>query len=181
MTMQKREEFVAIYKKYAQPVYRYCFFRVGSKDLAEELMQEAFIKTWQYIVGGKKIENIRSFLYQVSRNLIIDYYRQREAKYKKTLSLETIGVETMKNGLAYEKKDDYEKTDLLREVFSVIGRLPKMYQDLLIMKYVQDLRPKEIANILKASNKNVSAKLKRAEKKLNWILENSEFGKKVEA
>lgn len=178
MTSQQRQEFIEVYNKYAAAVYRYCFYHVSSRNLAEDLTQEAFIKAWQYIVSGKEIQNFRSFLYRTSRNLIIDYYRQKVSKYNKTASLEEMADKKIQDGLIYEKNDDYEKNDLLREIFYIMNRLPRIYRDLLVMKYVEDLRPREIAKILNTTNKNISARLKRAERKLNWTLQNFEVQKR---
>ena len=79
MFKDKREkEFLSAYEKYANDIYRHCYFRVYNKELAEDLTQETFIKTWKYIVAGQEIKNTKSFLYKVAVNLIIDHSRKRK-------------------------------------------------------------------------------------------------------
>ena len=78
--MQKKEkEFLQAFEKYADDIYRHCYFRVYDKELAEDLVQETFIKTWKYIISGEEIKNIRAFLYKVAVNLIIDNSRKKKA------------------------------------------------------------------------------------------------------
>ncbi|MBX4200907.1 RNA polymerase sigma factor, partial [Candidatus Parcubacteria bacterium] len=75
----RQQEFLDAYKQHADAIYRHCYFRVYNKDLAEDLTQETFIKTWKYIVEGKKVDNIKAFLYRVAVNLIIDHSRKKKA------------------------------------------------------------------------------------------------------
>ena len=54
---EKEKEFLDAYQQYADAIYRHCFFRVYNRDLAQDLTQETFIKTWKYISEGKEIKN----------------------------------------------------------------------------------------------------------------------------
>src|SRR3990167_9783866 len=76
---KKEKEFLDAYQQYVDAIYRHCYFRVYNKDLAEDLTQETFIKTWKYIAEGKEIKNIKAFLYRVAVNLIIDNSRKKIA------------------------------------------------------------------------------------------------------
>ena len=64
------------YDLYADAIYRHCFFRVYSKERAEELTQETFLKLWQYMNDGNEIENIRALAYRIATNLVIDDKRK---------------------------------------------------------------------------------------------------------
>ena len=71
MKSDLQEGFLNAYDAYADAIYRHCFFRVFSKERAEELAQETFMKTWEYVARGNVIENYKAFLYRVTNNLII--------------------------------------------------------------------------------------------------------------
>src|ERR1043165_1036473 len=75
----REKEFLDAYKQHADAIFRHCYFRVYNKDLAEDLTQDTFIKTWKYISEGKEIKNIKAFLYKVAVNLIIDHSRKKTA------------------------------------------------------------------------------------------------------
>src|SRR3989338_7817957 len=74
---QQEQDFKNAYQQYVDAIYRHCYFRVYNQDLAEDLTQETFIKTWKYIADGKEIKNIKAFLYKVALNLIIDNSRKK--------------------------------------------------------------------------------------------------------
>src|SRR6185369_164461 len=83
MEQKIEREFLEAYDTYADALYKHCFFRVYSATRAEELVQDTFMKTWDYLAKGKDIENLRAFLYKTANNLIIDYSRK-----KREISLE---------------------------------------------------------------------------------------------
>jgi RNA polymerase sigma-70 factor (ECF subfamily) len=154
-------QYLEVYEANAEAIYRHCFFRVFSKQLAEELMQEAFMKTWEYLQDGHEVENLRAFLYKVANNLIIDYARK-----KKEQSLERV----MEEHPGFEPSDsdekDMERALLLKEVREAIERLPEEQRQLLIMRYIDDLDPKDIAHVLDITPNHVSVKLNRAMQQL---------------
>jgi DNA-directed RNA polymerase specialized sigma24 family protein len=68
---EKMEMFLDAYDKYSEAIYLHCFFRVFSRERAEELEQETFMKTWQYLLDGKEIKTIRPWGYRGSNKIIV--------------------------------------------------------------------------------------------------------------
>ena len=168
MLNDQRSEFIAAYDEYADAIYRYCFFRVYSQSKAEELTQETFMKAWQYIQKGNKIENIRAFLYRISRNLIVDSFRKDGGvSNKKTESLEGL-IERSGNAAepVYDGKKDVEDEVMVNETIDAMKCLSSDHREVLTMRYVEGLHPREIAAALDADPQNVSAKIYRAMRKL---------------
>ena len=81
----REEEFSAAYESYSDALFRHCYFRLYDREKSKDIVQEAFIKTWEYASKGTEIENTRAFLYKVLNNLIVD-----EIRRKKALSLEIL-------------------------------------------------------------------------------------------
>ena len=155
----KKNEFLAAYDKYAEPIYRHCFFRVYSRARAEELMQDTFTKTWEYIVRGGEIKNTKAFLYRVANNLVID-----ESRKRKEASLDEI---------LEEAGDVFPATPTKPEDKMIFGEIVRKIYDfkdpdrqILIMRFVDDFDPKDIAQILSMSPNNVSVRINRAVKVL---------------
>jgi RNA polymerase sigma-70 factor (ECF subfamily) len=73
-----QKEFIEQYEAHAEAIYRHCFFRVFRKQVAEELMQETFMKAWVYVSQKNEVENMRAFLYKIANNLIIDFSRKKK-------------------------------------------------------------------------------------------------------
>jgi len=156
-----KNEFLAAYESHADAIYRYCFFRVYSKERAEEFAQETFLRAWEYSKGGKKIENMRALLYRIARNLIIDHSRKKKEESLETLSEETSFIEPSSDGRLVA-----EREMILKEVMEEMKNLGDEEREILTMRYVEDLDPKDIAEILGISANNVSVRINRAMKRL---------------
>jgi RNA polymerase sigma factor (sigma-70 family) len=156
MNQATEKEFLSAYDAYADALYKHCFFRVYSRTRAEELVQDTFMKTWDYLGKGKEIENLRAFLYKTANNLIIDYSRK-----KREISLE----QELEEKPGWEPADDrptLEHNLLLQQVRDSLKQLPEEARQLLTWRYIDDLDPKDIAEILDVTPNNVSVKLNRA-------------------
>ena len=154
-----KEMFLAAYNDHSDALFRYCLFKVGDREIAKDLIQEVFVKTWVYIEKGNEITNFKPFLYKTLRNLIIDYYRKH-----KTSSLDTLqenGFDrALEEPISIEDKFDGEKA---LEFFS---KLSSDYKEVLYMKYVEGLDLLEIAEITGELENTVSVRMHRGLKKL---------------
>lgn len=161
----REKEFLDAYDHYADAIYRHCYFRVYNKELAEDLTQETFIKTWTYLSEGKEIKNIKAFLYKVAINLIIDSSRK-----KKALSLDDFKEKevSIRHYNMVEKQIINQAE--FASIFKEMDKLEDKYKDIILMRYMQDFSPAEIADILGVSANVVSARLNYAVKKLKKIV-----------
>lgn len=168
VSVHQRAEFIAAFYRYGPALYRYYFFRVYSQSLAEDLVQETFLRAWRYLSKGKKIENMQAFLYRISRNLIIDLHRKKIARGIKEESLDTL-LENGKNAsaLSYDGRIILEQDILLRERLEHIQRLSQNHRQVLTMRYVEGLAPKEIAQILDTRPNTISSRIYKATKALD--------------
>jgi RNA polymerase sigma-70 factor (ECF subfamily) len=161
MRQDTKQQYLHAYDEYADAIYRHCFFRVFSKPLAEELTQETFLKTWQYLDQGKKVDNLRAFLYRVANNLVIDYVRKKKEDRLDALLENSPELEPM-----HDARGDIETAELARNVIATMETLREDEREILTMRYIDELDLKEIAEILDISVNNVSVRLNRAMKAL---------------
>ena len=156
-------QFIQACTDHSDALFRYCFFKTRSKEMSKDLVQETYMKTWNYLVKGQSIDNMRAFFYKTLTNLIIDEYRK-----KKTVSLdelEEIGLDQSTNDIElYYDKLDAEKALL------VLDEIGGSYKDVIIMRYVQDLSLKEISDITGESENSLSVKIHRGLKKIKIVL-----------
>jgi len=168
-----RQRFADAYERYNDELFRHCSIRLSDRERALELTQECFLKTWQYIERGEKVEEFRPFLYRTLRNLIIDEYRR-----KKSYSLEAMlegreetDTETLmpsdESNTLEAAVDRFEGTRALQ----ALKQLPDLYREVLTLRYVEGLSPKEIADIVEESENAVSVRIHRGLKKLRILLE----------
>ena len=163
-----KQEFEKAYDDYADAIFRHCYMRVHDRDRAKELMQEAFLKTWEYLSQGKKIDNIRAFLYRVSHNLILNEWRK-----KQVASLDTMNED---EGFDPEGDTGEAMTDRLdaEAMVEKLKELDAKQREAIVMRYIDGLPVKEIAGIIGESENVVSVRIHRALKQLKKILKNYE-------
>src|SRR3990167_15144 len=85
--------FGEIYNLYFKKIYRFVFYRVGHKEVAEDLAEEVFLKAFGKLASVNENQAFEAWLYQIARNLIYDYYRQKKI---------TVPLEEVENTLEYE-------------------------------------------------------------------------------
>lgn len=156
------KQFIESYDELSDAVFRHCFFRVSDREVALDLMQETFTKTWRHIQKGNDIHDVRAFVYRVANNMIIDYYRK-----KKSLSLDKLSEDEESS---FEPTDDsYEKivSDAeSREVREFVAELEEPYRQAVTLRYIDGLPPQDIAEIVGESANNVSVRITRGLEKL---------------
>ncbi|OHA46927.1 MAG: hypothetical protein A2541_00045 [Candidatus Taylorbacteria bacterium RIFOXYD2_FULL_36_9] len=139
------------------------FFKVNNHDLGEDLVQDTFLKTWKDLVRGGKIDVMKSFLYHILNNLIIDEYRK-----KKTSSLDTL----LEKGFEPSASDGSEKLfNLLdgKTALLLIKSLPQKYQKVMRLKYVQLLSLKEISLLTGQTKNAIAVQVHRGLEKLKQL------------
>jgi len=150
--------FVESFSEYGDAIFRFCMVKVTSVELAEDMTQEVFTRYWQYLRDGKEMTNTRSFLYTIANNMAKDWYKK-----KKSDSLD----EKMESGNV--PKDKAASPDIMaeyQEVLTVIEGMEKRDKEVLLLKHVEGLPPKEIAEVLDETANTVSVRLNRATKRL---------------
>ncbi len=135
-------------------IYRYCYFKLCDKQLAQDITQEAFLRFYRQ---GLSFDNGKElpYLYTIAKNLCIDEFR------KKTVdSMEEIETEA-----ASDPTEEWVDTLVLR---SIVSRLPNGEQELLFLRYVNEL---PITSICKITGLSRFAVYRRLSKSLKWLKE----------
>ena len=163
---QLQKEFEKAYDLYADAIFRHCYLRVSDRELAKDLMQETFMKTWEYLASGKDIDDVRPFLYRTALNCIID--NARKVKRRPTNSLED-----MQEGgfdVSGESGKDWGTLLDAKAVVEVFQKVREPYRTVLVLRFVDELKPNEIAKMLGISANVVSVRLTRGLDKLRKLI-----------
>lgn len=166
-----RKIFSGIYDQYIEKIYRFIFLKVNSQEVAQDLTSETFLKGWEAFKksqspnpGGEKIENIQAFLYQIARNLVTDFYREKGKT--KIISAENMRI--------IDPRDNLEEKATLNSDFEQIkanlANLKEDHQEVIILHYLNDLSIKEIAKTLNKPEGTIRVTLHRGLKELRELL-----------
>jgi RNA polymerase sigma-70 factor, ECF subfamily len=155
--------FEKLYDTHADAIFRHLAYKLGDRERAKELTQEVFLKTWQYVVLKKKIEHEKAFLYRIAHNIFVNEIRTD----KKTAALSVL-----EEG-GFEIQDEYlptsEDVSIRRELLDTLDQIKGSYREVLILRYMDGLAVKEIAEILNEKETNISMRIKRGIEALTEI------------
>ncbi len=157
--------FLEAYKNYADAIFRHCYYRVFDRERAKELMHEAYERTWGEIVGGEDIKNIRAYLYRVANNLVIDEIRKR----RPTEALHVLQEKGLEPG--HDDRETLARNIEGKKILALLEQLEPEYREAIVMRYVDDLGPKEIAEITGESESAISVRIHRALGHLRNLIE----------
>lgn len=148
-----------VIKTYSDMVYRLAFARTGTKEDADEVYQEVFLRLLKKRPVFENEEHCKAWLLRVTVNcsntLLTSLWKKR------TVELE--------EDLPFQEKESLE---LYRE----LSELPQKYRDVIHLFYYEELSVAEIANILHRKESTVRTQLTRARAMLREILEEEGYG-----
>ena len=139
---ERRKEFSKIYDRQINNIYRFVFLKVNSKEKAEDITSEAFTKAWAVFKDEKReIKNVSAFLYKITKNLIVDYYRTKD-------QISTVPVEEVP---IIDHTQDIEQKSIdksdMRSIKVALADLSQDYQDVIIWYYLEDLPIEKVAEL----------------------------------
>lgn len=156
-----KKAFAHLYEYYISPIFRFVYFRVKDYSDAEDLTQTVFLKAWNALSDYKQKKNpFSSWLYAIARNTVIDHWKK-----KKDWKISELGRETIKD----DKRPIYdliEEEEDFRTIKEAIGLLTEDQQEVIILRFIEGLSNKEIAEITKKSEESVRQLQSRAIKTL---------------
>lgn len=151
-----------IWEEFSIPLKRYIMKHVQDKHDAEDILQEIFCKII-HSMGYLENENkIQSWVYQITRNAIIDYYRSR----KVVAALPQL-FESRIDEFAVEGEAADEISLCIRKM---IDHLPDKYRQAIILTEFEGLTQKELAEKLGLSISGAKSRVQRARKRLKNML-----------
>ena len=152
----------AAHRDYAKGLKAYAFLKIQNHAVGEELVQDAFMKMWKYLVKRGDVVTMKAFLYHILNNLVVDQYRKHQ-----TVSLDLLS----EKGFEPTSPDFDHSFDVIdgKAAMLLILQLPEKYQKVIHMKYVQDFSLNEIALMIGQSKNTTTVQMHRGLKKLRLI------------
>lgn len=141
----KSVDFNQIYEEHAETIYRFLFRMCSDEYLAEDLLQDTFLKAIQKIETFDNRCKLTTWLCQIAKNTYFDYLRKKQ-KYAEVEFHDEIVKHT--EGSA---EDWLMSAEGAKEIHMMIHQLPEPYKEVFLLRYYADLSYKEIGNIFNKS------------------------------
>ncbi len=168
------DAYARIYDRYVAALYRFAFLKLPSREAAEDVVSETFLRGWQYMQKGQDVANVRALLYRIARNLIVDTYRKSDRTDQPLWVVTPEGTQTSTDS-ATELSDRSRGQAIMEAradlalVLERIARLKEDYQDVLTLRLIDGLNFGDIASILEKTPGNVRVIYHRAMKALDQL------------
>lgn len=140
---------------YAKDVERFIFSKIKNKEATNDLTQEVFIKIHTKLPSLKDIDKLKSWVFAISRNTILDYFRA--TKKMETVAYKDFDIVEEEESI----KHDHREHDCL---FSIVKKLPKKYRVPLFLADIKGVKQTDIAKTLKLPLPTVKSQIQRARK-----------------
>ncbi len=139
-------------------------FKVCDRETGEDLVQETYLKTWNYLKKGGKVLVMKAFLYHVLNNLIVDEYRKRRA-----VSLDVL----MESGYEPASDDHSSLIDFLdgKTACSLVDRLVLKYRIAIKMRFMEHLTLAEMSKRTGETRNAMAVHVHRGLEKLKVMYE----------
>ena len=161
-----KDDVEKIWKKFKDKLKQFILKRVSNEDDAEDILQEVFLKIHYNIETLRDRSKIQSWIYTITRNTVIDYYRREKPTYELSETL----LETLP---AAEDSFESNVTGELNQCVKIlVNYLPDKYREAILLTEYKGLILKEMGDQLGLSLSGAKSRVRRAREKLKKMLLN---------
>ncbi len=149
---------------YAKKIYNYCYRMTDSREDAEDLAQEVFIKVYQNLKSFKGDSKFSTWIYRIAYNTCVDRYRKNRKLDTVSLNYgkdeDSVKIELVSNDPLPE--EEVIKKERYRKLQACIAGLKPEYKTVIILRDIQNYTYAEIAEILQVPLGTVKSHISRA-------------------
>lgn len=135
--------FSAIFRRYHQPLYRFCLAIVGNPEDAQDALQNTMIKVLRALPGEEREIDLKPWLYRIAHNEAIDLLRRRR---------ETAPLDVEQVAPGYGLVDDAATRERLERLLADLRELPERQREVLVMRELSGFSFEEIGSTLDTSS-----------------------------
>ncbi len=159
--------FLDIYEQHQHLVFNLCLQYLQNKQEAEEAAQDVFVKIHQKLASFEGKSSLKTWVYRITINHCLDVLRARQ-RHKRFGGFLSFFDEKSPDPTDFDHPGVLlEDRESLETLFKKINQLPENQRTALILKYLDELPQREIADIMQISEKAVESLLMRAKSNLD--------------
>ena len=157
------EAFGELVTKYSTKIFTMVYCIVGNENDAWDLAQEGFLKAWRSIHRFEARSSFYTWLYSITMNLTIDSLRRKGRRQEVELN------DAISSSLP-SPAVNYQRTEIWEQVNAALAKLSPEHRAVVVLKELEDMQYREIAEVLNVSMGTVMSRLFYGRKKLQSIL-----------
>jgi len=167
-----RSAFAGLVEKYKGPIFNLAYRMTGSREDADDLTQETFIRAYQKLYRFDQSKKFFTWLYTIGINLIRNHLKKniRDVSH---LAVADSALEHQMRGYGIGEDDELSDDRMIR-LEKIIQRLPVDLREAIILKFMQDLTFVEVANVTGDSVSAVKMRIYRGLEKIKQMMETAD-------
>ena len=183
MDLKKNQHNVTAWvNDYSDVLYGYVVQRVKDPDTAKDLLQETFLAAWRNVDKYNGEASVKTWLFTILKNKIIDHYRKISGTYTEELVHDDTDSNAFFDNTGHWAKGSYPSDwgnipVESKEFFAILQKGIKMLKDIqaavFSMKYLDDMESEEICKVLNITPSNYWVLIHRAKVQLRVYLESN--------
>jgi RNA polymerase sigma-70 factor, ECF subfamily len=158
-------EVAAIYNEFYRSLLSFIRSRIKSNEDAEDILQNVFIKISANVDKLSEDEKLKSWIFTITRNAIIDYYRASAKNQKRNMNQPVVED-------VIEPSDPDTTKGLDQCVNSMINLLPEEYRNIIIESELQGVKQKDLAEKYGVAYPSMRSKVQRGRERLKQLFYN---------
>jgi RNA polymerase sigma-70 factor, ECF subfamily len=159
---ERDKKFISVYHAHVDEVYQFVYLRTGTnKSIAEDLTQEIFLEVYKGLSRFKGLSSERTWVFRIAKNRLNDYYRKQYRSMFESVCIDDV-LDDQLVDTGQDIQENQIKSFEQETVRASLSALPKHYEIVLTLKYMDEGDTKEIALLLGKSPKAIESLLRRA-------------------
>ncbi len=158
-------------------VFNLCLNYLQNTHDAEEVTQDVFMKVHSKMAGFKGTSELRTWIYRITINQCLDFLKAKKRQKRFGFHL-FIQTDVLEDSAVFSTFDhpgiQLENKEATERIFRCMNRLPERQKTVLLLKTLEGLSQKEIAEVMDQSVKAIESLLSRAKANLRIELDRSE-------
>lgn len=159
--------FVSLYNRYKGPIFTYCLKMLLDRDLAQDVMQETFLRIYENRDRLLNTNSFRAWTFTIARNQCLNQFRLSN----KHVQLDDAYAATLPQALAQSQEATLEKSEQAALVNHFLGQLKPEYREVIVLREYQNMTYDEIAAVTRSTLSSVKSRLFKARRKLAAFME----------
>ena len=165
------ESFESLVKRWECPLLNHCYRLVNNVDLAEDLRQEIFLRVYRAAGTYQPTAKFSTWLYRIATNICLDTLAKQ--RHRKTIPIDTVSGDLDAKAIAHpvaQPDELAERKEAEQQVRLALERLPEDLRVIVVMRYYDGLKFREIAEILNCPVSTVKSRMAAGMRRLNQML-----------
>ncbi|WP_085992000.1 RNA polymerase sigma factor SigX [Oceanobacillus senegalensis] len=169
--------FDKLYDDYHRDLYQFIFYMVKDKNLAEDLVQDVYVKVLKSYSSFKGESSEKTWLFSVAKHVTYDYFRKKKRKSQRIFDFFdwTEKGETIQDQTPLPEEIAVQK-DEMKRIYTLLDKCTMDQKSVIILRFIQSFSIQETAEILNFSISKVKTVQHRGLKALKKHIENEEKG-----